>query len=198
MVNGNTFRITEPSASELEKVKTFMSKHGLGLLVLEVGKETEKPHVHGVLVHTLKSSNFRVQLSKLLDAQGNGKYSAKIMTDLDGALRYACKEGEVLYHYGLDPKTPSDYKAAYWAVNEDVKKDRDRRKKEDWFALALREVKEKDCFTWETIVRAVHRHIPTPTPYSVEANTWKLKRLLDHDASESCMLTKILDRFPLE
>lgn len=179
-------RITDPPVDWDHSLSEFLSEEGKYLAMFEVGSKTNKPHLHIVCFTNKKQNTFRHALKKhLYWLEGNGSYSMKVVTDLEGALRYICKDGQVASQHGFFDKSPEKYRQEYYSCQEEFLKEKKiEREKKKWFESLAQECRaegleyEKDKFK---ILKKVYASCPTPTDYLVINYMRKLERVLDEN-----------------
>lgn len=192
-------RVTEPSAEELLTLYDFLDSNGRNVVCMEEGSETEKPHVHAVVCTQKTNNNFRTQLKKMIPSfKGNEKYSSKVSTDPEAALRYTCKEGNVVHSYGMFDKTPEEYRAAYYDCQAEFARERvNKKRKAYWMDDLVQGFREKG-YTYEgnkwEIFRSVYEKIPTPSDFYLISSMRKVERMLDLDEASKLAFYRIGDK----
>lgn len=175
-------RVTEPTDQEISNLVAYFGQKGLGYVVAkEVGKETEKPHIHAVLQPVENIQTLRVAIGRCLETKGNKKYSLKALHDLQGALRYVCKDGNIIHHNWIWDKSPEEYKQSYWTCHDEIQNERKRRsRKSHWLEDLAKEIRtSQEPYTTYDLHRKLCERSPSPTHFALIANMAKLRRLLD-------------------
>lgn len=187
-----TFRVTQPTEEELNNIKQLLDKHGGQYIVTrEVGTETEKEHIHGVVQHNLKDNTFRQALKRCLTDKGNEKYSCKKIYDLEGILRYVCKDGVVVYQQGFTEKTPEQYRKEFWAQNATEKK---KKRNAHWLDELAIELRSKGKVSTYDMYCAVYHRCPCPTDFAIQCHMAKLKRMLNPEEAMERQWIRICDK----
>lgn len=188
-------RVTEASEKELGAIKKFLNKGGRWLMGHEVGKETEKPHIHIVADEVKSISSFRQSILNCLEGATKGRYSLKVSKDPEAARRYACKEGKV-DHYGFLNKSIDDYREEYKTVREELKSLKPR--PSDYIENIIQTIR-KNAWTFETnkidIHGLVYQGIPCPTDYQVISCMAKIHRAMDKSGAQHSSWVRTGDKF---